>query len=91
MRTDGTMKVAVFETMISFDQDKDAMLAMASLLGEAANWIRDESVKEVQISKSKRGNHRLYNIMMNTDYEQETDESGVAVRLILHYDDNEKG
>jgi len=89
-RTCGTMKVAVFERSIELDHDKDFMLAVASLLGDAANWIRDESVCEIQTSNNKKGFHRLYNIMLNLDHQQDSDESGVTVSLFLHYDDNVK-
>jgi hypothetical protein len=89
-RTCGTMKVAVFDRSIELDHDKDSMLAVASLLGEASNWIRDESVRDVQTIAGKKGVHRLYNIMLNLDHQQDSDESGVTISLFLHYDDNEK-
>lgn len=91
MRTDGTMKVAVFEETTNTASDKETMLATANLLNEASNWIRDRSAREVQTSTKKRGFHRMYNIMTTVTETILEDAGGSVVRLFVHYDDNEKG
>lgn len=99
MKTEGTMKMVVFErNLSSFSEigDAGAMRAYADLLGEAAEWIRSEMVRPVQVSAKKKEMHRVHNVMVGFTTEailesSSADYAGETLRLYLHYDDNEKG
>ena len=94
-RTIGTTKVAVFETKLEGTAANDEMLACADLLGQAAEWLRSESVRQVQVSSKKHGRHCIYDLALTfriktlisgsgPDYE------GEIAQLFVCFDDNEK-
>jgi hypothetical protein len=93
MRMDGATKVTIFKEKITFGDDKEEMLALADLFGEAANWLRGEVVRQVNLHTKKKEYHRIYNITVSTVFEDcsSVAEEGPSVKLYIHYDDNVKG
>lgn len=87
-RTDGTMKVTVFEQKTEGISDRSEMLAIANLFGEAANWLRGEVVREINTVGKKRECHRMYRVMTTLTYSGDDND---IITLYIHYDDNEKG
>jgi hypothetical protein len=88
MRTDGTMKVAVFET----DSTSEALaISVGKLFNEAANWLHWETLTEVAVGPKKK-DKRIFKTMSLSLAEifEETD-SGTksTMQLYVHYDDNE--
>jgi hypothetical protein len=96
MRSEGTMKMAVLEEHVE-QSSQGEMKACASLLGQAAEWLRGESVREVQVSATKkRKNREITRIQMTFEVVPIIEGSGMdycgdLARLYLHFDDNEKG
>lgn len=95
MRSEGTMKVVVFEGhMERFGQDE--MKACATLLSQAAEWLRGECVEKVQVSAKRKEFREITGIQITFVVEPIIEGSGAdycgdIARLFLHFDDNEKG
>lgn len=85
MRTDGTMKVAVFEEDIT---DIGIIFGLALLLEEAARWLRAESVRPVQTSSGPKY-HQMYNVQLGLEVDGDDDTEKFTAQLFVHYNSNE--
>lgn len=94
MRTEGTMKVVVFE----IDSTKESTAtAVGKLFSEAVSWLQWVSLEEIQVGPKKKGKRQLRNLSLSLSeiFEEKIPEgedgydTSSTMQLFIHFDDNE--